>query len=393
MLRLSESNSDFCRLRVVACAVAAALSLGAEVAHADALTTPAMSGPLVANATPTSINGGVLGKFYVTGAVSGLAFWQSNPVPGDRHQLADISNGQVFIQKTDGLFQYFIQAGGYSLPSLGTPYLASNTTTDSFYGVLPQGFIKLVPNSDFSLMVGKLPTLIGAEYTFTFENMNIERGLLWNQENAVNRGIQANYSHGPVAVSISLNDGFYSKRYNWLWGSLAYTFDPANVLALVGGGNLGQTNVSNAATPLLQNNQDIYNVIYTHTAGAWILQPYLQYTKVAANTQLGIAHSAQTYGAALLANYAFNPKLNLASRVEYISSSGNATDGTPNLLYGPGSKGWSVTMTPTYQIESFFARAEVSYVKATNIAAGAAFGSDGNSKSQARLMIETGVLF
>jgi len=31
-------------------------------------------------------------------------------------------------------------------------------------------------------MAAKLPTLIGAEYTFTFENMNIERGLLWNQE-------------------------------------------------------------------------------------------------------------------------------------------------------------------------------------------------------------------
>ncbi len=63
-------------------------------------------------------------------------------------------------------------------------------------------------------MAGKLPTLIGAEYTFTFENMNIERGLLWNQENAVNRGVQANFTSGPVAVSVSWNDGFYPNRYN-----------------------------------------------------------------------------------------------------------------------------------------------------------------------------------
>ena len=37
---------------------------------------------------------------------------------------------------------------------------------------------------------------MGAEYTFTFQNMNIERGLLWNQETAVNRGIQVNQALG-----------------------------------------------------------------------------------------------------------------------------------------------------------------------------------------------------
>ena len=42
--------------------------------------------------------------------------------------------------------------------------------------------------------------------------MNIERGLLWNQENAVNRGIQANYSAGPVAISVSWNDGMLSNK-------------------------------------------------------------------------------------------------------------------------------------------------------------------------------------
>jgi hypothetical protein len=393
MFRLSGTNNGVSRSTLIALAAAAASAVGTGSAYADAMAMPALSAPLVGNANPTSINGGILGKLYVTGVASGLAYEQSNPVPGDNHQRLDISNGQLFIQKTEGMFQYFVQVGGYSLPSLGTPYLASNKTTDSFYGVLPQGFVKLVPSSDFSLMAGKLPTLIGAEFTFTFENMNIERGLLWNQENAVNRGIQANYSHGPIAASVSLNDGFYSKRYNWLWGSLAYTFDPTNVLCIVGGGNLGRTKASNAATPLLQNNEDIYNIIYTHTAGAWTLQPYLQYTKVAADAQLGIAHSGQTYGAALLTNYAFDPKFNLASRVEYIGSSGNATDGSPNLLYGPGSKGWSLTVTPTYQVESFFARAEVSYVKANNTAPAAAFGADGHNTSQTRLMIETGVMF
>ena len=37
-------------------------------------------------------------------------------------------------------------------------------------------------------------------------------------------------------------------------------------------------------------------------------------------------------------------------------------DGAANLLYGPGSAAWSVTVTPTYQKNIFFTRAELSYV-------------------------------
>ena len=59
---------------------------------------------------------------------------------------------------------------------------------------MPQAFLKIVPTDNFSIQAGKLPTLIGAEYTFSFENFNIERGLLWNQEPAVSRGVQANYT-------------------------------------------------------------------------------------------------------------------------------------------------------------------------------------------------------
>ena len=73
----------------------------------------------------------------------------------------------------------------------------------------------------FSIEAGKLPTLIGDEYTFTFENMNIERGLLWNQEPAVSRGVQANYTAGPLTSRVSWNDGYYSNVYNWISGSAA----------------------------------------------------------------------------------------------------------------------------------------------------------------------------
>ena len=39
--------------------------------------------------------------------------------------------------------------------------------------------------------------------TFIFENMNIKRGLLWNQENAINRRIQVNQTISKCTASLS----------------------------------------------------------------------------------------------------------------------------------------------------------------------------------------------
>lgn len=78
----------------------------------------------------------------------------------------------------------------------------------------------------------------------------------------------------------------------------------------------------------------------------------------------------------------------MAARAEYIDSSGGS-----NLLYGAESSAWSITLTPTYQQGVFFARAEASYVQIESGVAGSQFGTSGNSDSQARLLIETGLLF
>ncbi len=131
---------------------------------------------------------------------------------------------------------------------------------------------------NFSISAGKLPTLIGDEYTFTFENMNIQRGLLWNQEPAISDGVQANYSDGPLSLAISVNDGFYSQSLNWISGLASYGFNGgADTVAFVAGGNLGHNPVTLPfATPVI-NNGSIFNLIYTHTSGSWTISPYLQY--------------------------------------------------------------------------------------------------------------------
>lgn len=354
---------------------------------------PGMTGPLGFNPNPTKLNAGPLGDVYVTGVVSGLAQWQDSVFPGDHKTQADLSNGQVFIQKADGPFQFFVQAGAYSLPDIGLPYLKATTATKTFFGAVPQAFVKLAPTDNFSIMAGKLPTLIGAEYTFSFENMNIQRGLLWNQENAVNRGVQANYSSGPLSVSVSLNDGFYSEKYNWIWGSVAYAIDSNNMLSVVAGGNVSHTHRSSLATPLAQNNGQIYNIIFVHNQGPWTIEPYFQYTHVPKTPEVGITQSASTYGGALFVKYHATEHFHVAARGEYIASTGSVANGAPSLIYGPGSKAWSFTITPTYQKGIFFARAEYSHVSAYDTTPGFVMGPNFNDKKQNRLLFEAGFLF
>jgi hypothetical protein len=364
----------------------------APAAPPPALAT-AMAGPLSLNPTPFKFGIGMFGPLYGTGVLTGLGLVQSHPFAGDRTGHFDISNAQAIVQKIDGLLQFYAQAGLYSLPALGAPYIRASAANTDFFGPMPEAYLKLAPTDKFSIAGGKLPTLIGAEYTFTFENMNIERGLLWNQEPAISRGVQANYTLGPLALAASFNDGFYSDRFNWLVGSAAWTINGSNTLTVVGGGNLGRSTTATIATPLPQNNSAIVNLIYTYTAAPWTITPYLQFTHVPKIASLGFGAPASTLGGAVLVDYAFTPRFNLAGRAEIIGTSGSVANGAPNLLYGPGSRAWSLTATPTWQYGRFFVRAEGSFVGAAHITPGLAFGKSGNATTQARFLVETGFLF
>jgi len=356
-----------------------------------ALPTPVIVGPLQALPPVVFETGPFLGKIAANGILSGFGMWQGNHVPGDAATQAALSNGQIFIQKTDGWWQFYVQAGAYTLPALATPFLATDKTMTNFYGPVPVAFLKLQPAKNTSILMGSLPTLIGAEYTFSFENMQIERGLLWNQENAVNRGIQVNQTIGKFTASFTYNDGFYSNRYSWLWGSLSYAHGPHS-LAFVAGGNLGQTAFQTPATPV-QNNSSIYNLIYTYTKGPWIIQPYFQYSNVPTNPKIGVVKGASTTGGALCLTHTFTHGFSLAGRFEHISSSGTVSEQAVNLMFGPGSAGTSVTLTPTFQYGGFFFRSEFSWVHASSYTPGYVFGLTGDSPNQLRAVGEIGFIF
>jgi len=371
-------------------APAAAADAPAAPAAPAPLPTPAITGPL-AGLPPAVFDAGRLGKLSVNGFLSGFGSLQSNHIPGDDNKQAALMNGQLVVQKADGWFQYYIQAGAYNVPSLGVPFLPTDNTITDLWGPLPVAFLRLQAGKNTQILVGSLPTLIGAEYTFSFENMNVERGLLWNQETAISRGIQINQTMGKFSASLSWNDGFYSDRYSWLSGSLAYT-NGAHTLAFVGAGNLGQTAYQSFATPV-QNNGAIYNLIYTYSKNGFILQPYLQYTDVPTNRKIGIPTGASTKGVAILASKAFSHGMSLAGRFEYIDSSGSAAQNSLNLLFGPGSSGTSITVTPGFQTGGFFLRGDVSWTHAGDFTPGFVFGPKFNDNNQLRAVAEIGFIF
>lgn len=90
---------------------------------------------------------------------------------------------------------------------------------------------------------------------------------------------------------------------SWISGLPSYALGKSAILTCVGTGNPRETDVSSSRTPLFQNNQQIYKLIYTRTARPWIIQPYLQYARVPRLEQLGGNDSASTWGGALLACY------------------------------------------------------------------------------------------
>ena len=153
------------RKSLISTAVLVALSaptfvLAEDAAPAAADAAPAapalmqgMNFPLANNPNPLSVDAGPLGKVYVSGALSGLAFTQNHrgagtsngqdlwsPARDTKSSYADLSNAQVILQKVDGLVQFYVQGGTYSMPTLGNNYYRSSTYTDKTFGNIPVAF-------------------------------------------------------------------------------------------------------------------------------------------------------------------------------------------------------------------------------------------------------------
>ena len=173
------------RSRILLSGLISATVASAGYAHASGFSIP----------TPLKIDAGPIGKVNVQGVVSGMGFLQSNPSGlglNGKNAGADISSGLISINKSTGLIQFNLTVGAYNFPSLGEPF-SSTSSTISDFGALPLAYVTIAPMSNFSVSIGKLPSLLGYTGSFTYERMNIEGGFPWYLQTTVSRGVQVNY--------------------------------------------------------------------------------------------------------------------------------------------------------------------------------------------------------
>jgi hypothetical protein len=343
------------------------------------------------------------GKLNVNAVFSGFGLRQTNPDSSNTKNIADLSNGMMIIEQNNGPISLFAQIGYYDILDIGQPDQRASQQTTSTFGFVPAAYLGYKPSKNWSISIGKLPALGGYESSFSYQNLNIERGVLWSQTSSFSEGLQIDFNEGPFTAAFAWTDGFYSNKFNWLGAQLSYQADQYQKISLVWTGAISANNFTNTNTPLLKNNSHIYNLIYKLEIKNWSFVPYLQYTYMPAKPEIGIPASAQTSGVALLVNYKFNTnldaegkayqKISLPFRIEYIQASGIQGSDTPNLLYGPGSSAFTFTITPTLQYQKYFARVELSMIKLNDFAAQQGFGIDRQKQSQLRGLFEFGILF
>jgi hypothetical protein len=305
---------------------------------------------------------------------------------------SNVSNLLVLIAKPNGAFRFGTMVGLYSIPVVG---FGGNKTADpnantGLYGPVPLAFVEYAPSGALNVTVGKLATLIGNESTYTYQNTNIQRGVVWNMETALSRGARITTVQGPLTASLGVNDGFYSGRYLGFEGSLGVAPTPSFGYAF----NFAIPNRSAPPNPTASvANRRLYNPSLSLTFGKWQLQPNVLFVDSPASSALGYTRDEQAFGAVLPASVSLGSVWSAGFRVEYGKNGSNPSDPSPNanlLGYGPGSSAWTYTLTPAYKNKALLARAEFSQVSVANFTPGVAFGTAGTRSNQSRFGIELG---
>lgn len=308
---------------------------------------------------------------------------------------ADFSNLMTTVTRNTGLFRFGATIGGYAFPVVGqvlNPTLKTGSNTDLF-GIVPVAYVQYVPTGSLTLSAGKLATMIGQESGFTWQNVNVQRGLGWNVESTFSRGIRATYVRGAFSGNLEYNDGFYSGRLNSLEGLFGWQPTASTNVQfafLVPPAKQGPNPTTNIA------NKRLYDLMLTQTFGRLTLTPYLLWVDSPENAAIGFNGDERAFFGAAIANYTFSPTWSVGARYESASNRSVATDTGANadfLGYGPGSSASTITVTPTYRARHFVIRGEYSSVNLGQFTPGLGFGNAGLKSVQSRLGIEIGAQF
>lgn len=227
--------------------------------------------------------------------------------------------------------------------------------------------------ANFDLQMGRLLTNIGGEAPYTWQNINIQRGLLWNGEPVFYNGVRVTGELGRFGVYAGVNDRNTSDGKMALEAGISANL-PYNTAASL-----------NVLIPD-KNDKCPTRVIDFVINTAYNNIPVTFYVDYLITPQKG--QDAQSIGAALLADLPVNEQLSVGGRVEYVHNDGDGD----NYGIGTGNYAWTFTVTPKYQLNKYlYIRGEASYVTLKN----KVYDKDNNSMTdnEFRLAAEVGFVF
>lgn len=264
---------------------------------------------------------------------------------------AQIGNALLNLAAGAGNLHLSATVGAYGFPTLGFPIAAVNEpgSNTQLYGPLPVAALQYTVNSHLSVSAGKFAALLGQESPFTYQNLNVQRGIGWAMEPTIGRGALIAYTNGSFSATLQVNDAYYSGTSRAVEGLLGWAPSSSTALQfafIVPGKDVGP----NPTTPV--GNKAEYDLMYSRQTGKLQLLPYYLYVWSPASAKLGFTAGENATAAVLIANWSFSPQFSLPFRYEYARNGSSTSDASPNadlVGFGPGSNVRTFTLTPTYR--------------------------------------------
>lgn len=308
---------------------------------------------------------------------------------------ADFSNALLNLTANAGNLHGNATVGEYNFPTVGFPIAQDSTANanTSVYSVIPVGLVQYSFNPHLSVAAGKFAALLGQESPFTFQNVNIERGIAWAMEPTISRGVQGSYTNGPWSLTLQYNDAYYSghdRAFEGLIGWAPSASTNVQFAAIVPNADAGPNPTVSVG------NKAEYDFMYTRQIGKLQLLPYVLLVDSPSSTKLAYARSESAWAGVLLATWAFNTPWSVALRYENAANSSSVSDNGANadlIGFGPGSSARTLTVTPTFRFgDGGVLRLEYSTISLSSFTSGLGFGPSGTGGSQDRIGFEFGVM-
>jgi hypothetical protein len=322
--------------------------------------------------TPIAIDGGPIGPIEINVGADGFGYIQTDAPAGTKTTGFQLGTALVNISTTTGLVRATVTVGPYSGLVLG---YAPGTSTPGGQNYAPfsplyNGYVSIVPNDHISFSAGQMGTPEGWESAQDWNNYSIFHSEIAYVEPGQARGVRANINEGPISAVVQLDDGYYSKRMNYMQLLATYTISPSLSITFNGATHIGTTGpyvpgIGN----LLYNNSSLYGGWISYTKGNFTVTPEVQYVytnplhRYAPAAEIG--GFAANFTSGVFADYTFaGTPYSLGGFTEYATETPSHKNGGSGdyFGFGPGSSLWGAALTPSWVHDKIFARADLAYV-------------------------------